>query len=67
MLNSVIHCRDSNGTSSTLRVTYALKLEKSIFYFRQVYSFQNKMELAEILANLYLNGYEPVDNDFNGL
>ena len=50
-----------------MRVTYALKLEKSIFYFRQVHSFQNKMELAEILANLDLNGYEPVDNDFNGL
>ena len=31
----------------------------------QVYSFQNKMELAEILAKLDLNGYQLVHNDFD--
>ena len=32
---------------------------------RQVYSFRNKMELAEILAKLVLDGYELVDHDFD--
>ena len=31
----------------------------------QVYSFRKKMELAEILAKLDLDGYELVDHDFN--
>ena len=32
---------------------------------RQVYSFRNKMELAEILAKLDLDVYELVDHDFD--
>ena len=31
---------------------------------RQVYSFRNKMELAEILAKLDLDGYQLVDHDY---
>ena len=31
----------------------------------QVYSFRKKMELAEILEKLDLDGYELVDHDFN--
>ena len=31
---------------------------------RQVYSFQNKMEHAEIIAKLDLDGYQLVDHDF---
>ena len=32
---------------------------------RQVYSFQNKMELGEILAKLDLDSYQMVDHDFD--
>ena len=32
---------------------------------RQVYSFLNKIELAEILAKLDLDGYQLVDHDFD--
>ena len=31
----------------------------------QVYNFENKMELAEILAKLALDGYQLVDQDFD--
>ena len=36
-------------------------------FSRQVYSFQNKMELAEVLAKLDPDGYQLVDHDFNEL
>ena len=32
---------------------------------RQVYSFWSKIELAEILAKLDLDGYQLVDHDFD--
>ena len=52
--------RASGGANDNLKI----RLKKPIGN-QQVYSFQNKMELAEILAKLDLDGYQLVNHDFD--
>ena len=55
---------DINFIFSDINGNLKIRLKKPIGN-RQVYSFRNKMEHAEILAKLDLDGYQLVDYDFD--
>ena len=53
-----------NFIFSDINDNLKIRLKEPIGY-RQVYSFWNKLELAEILAKLDLDGYQLADHDFD--
>ena len=62
--NLYTEAEEINFIFSDINDNLKIRLKEPIGY-RQVYSFWNKLELAEILAKLDLDGYQLADHDFD--